>query len=137
MAANVPPACRKHAWTNSRGDRGGLGPARALERDLRAQKRDVRREEALDDEGWAAAIAALYTTAMSPSQVAIGAETARRIEAAFDQLSDDHREVLTLSRIARLPRKEIAAVTGRSEDSVRNLLTRALIALSEQLDDGA
>lgn len=107
---------------------------RRRERDLRAQKRDVRREREIEAVGGDAEIASLYSTAMSPSEVAIGAEAARSIEAAFDAMPDDYREVLTLSRVARVPRREIARIMGRSEDSVRNLLTRALIELSRRLD---
>ena len=59
-----------------------------------------------------------------------------RLEAAFDQLPEHYREVVTLARVARLTCAQIAATTGRSEDSVRNILARALNKLATQLEDG-
>ena len=58
----------------------------------------------------------------SPSQAAIGGELLARIEAAFAELSEDEREVVLLSRVAGLPRREVAQALGRSENAVRNLL---------------
>jgi hypothetical protein len=57
----------------------------------------------------------------------------RNLEAAFDELPEHYREVITLSRIAGLSRAEIAAHMGRSEASVRNLLSRALVVLAEAM----
>ena len=54
------------------------------------------------------------------------------LEAAFDDLPEHYREVVTLSRIAQLSRAEIARQMGRTEASVRNLLSRALIALAHR-----
>jgi RNA polymerase sigma factor (sigma-70 family) len=56
------------------------------------------------------------------------------MERAFDLLSDDHREVITLSRIVGLSHAEIAAELGRSEGAVRVLLSRALVAYVDALD---
>ncbi len=70
----------------------------------------------------------------SPSQVAMAKETAEAMEQAFDLLTDDHREVITLSRIVGLPHAEIARIMGRSELAVRGLLSRALVAYTEALD---
>ena len=70
----------------------------------------------------------------SASQVAIAKETAEAMERAFDLLTDDHREVITLSRIVGLPHAEIARQMGRSEDAVRVLLSRALVAYVAALD---
>ena len=70
----------------------------------------------------------------SASQVAIAKETAEAMEQAFDLLTDDHREVITLSRIVGLPHAEIARLMGRSEAAVRVLLSRALVAYMAALD---
>ena len=66
----------------------------------------------------------------TPSQAAIGHEERQRIEAAFDQLPEDYREIITLIRIAKLSHKEAGERTGRSEQASRALLRRALLALS-------
>ncbi len=61
-------------------------------------------------------------------------ETIDLIERAFEELPDDHRQVILLARLVGLSRKEIADEMGRSEVAVRNLLSRALSQLAEILD---
>lgn len=100
------------------------------QRALAAQKRDIRREANLPDADFADLGAALR----SPSQLAIAGELADRIERAFDELSDEYREVITLARIVGLPHAEIARQLDRSEGAVRMLLSRALVALIAALD---
>ncbi|MFY9342325.1 MAG: sigma factor-like helix-turn-helix DNA-binding protein [Planctomycetota bacterium] len=55
------------------------------------------------------------------------------LAAAFAELSEEHREVITLARIVQLPRAAIAASMGRSEAAVRQLLVRAPLQLAQQL----
>lgn len=69
----------------------------------------------------------------TPSQHAAGREAEERFEAAFDRLSEGHREVILLSRVLRLPHAEIARRMDRSEVAVRSLLSRALVTLSGEL----
>ena len=64
---------------------------------------------------------------------AIGRETAEALAAALAELREEHREVITLARIVQLPHDVIAESMGRSEAAVRQLLVRALLALSERL----
>ena len=90
-------------------------------------KRDASRERDADD---CLADAASYLT---PSVDAIGRETAEALAAAFAELSEEHREVITLARVVQLPHAAIAASMGRSEAAVRQLLVRALLALAHQL----
>jgi RNA polymerase sigma-70 factor (ECF subfamily) len=79
------------------------------------------------------AVVQAYASFSTPSRHAIAREEMERIEAAFEQLSDEHREVITLARVAGLSRKEIAEQMGRSEVAVRALLHRALGQLSDLL----
>ena len=58
---------------------------------------------------------------------AIAAETARQVREALDELSEDHREVITLARIVGLPHRVIAEVMDRTEEATRQLLGRALV----------
>lgn len=55
------------------------------------------------------------------------------LEDALTRLSDDHREVIVLSRIEGLAAKEIGARMGRSENAVHLLLSRALKRLAQEL----
>jgi RNA polymerase sigma-70 factor (ECF subfamily) len=91
--------------------------------------RDVRREEARADESQELLARSLLT----PSQDAAAAETARGLGEALAALSEDHREVITLARVVGLPHRVIAEVMERSEPAVRQLLGRALLQLTQEL----
>ena len=112
-----------------------LNKIRGRLRQLGTQKR-AHREAAvsnLDD------MADPRAAANSPSRVAAGHEFNATMEAALDNLPDDYREVIALSRLAGLPHAEVARVMGRSEGAVRVLLTRALcafIAVVDRLERG-
>ena len=56
------------------------------------------------------------------------------LEAALERLSEDHREVIMLSRIEGLAAKEIGERMGRSENAVHLLLSRALKRLAQELN---
>lgn len=88
-----------------------------------AAGRDVGREGA----GSAAIDAVLAATADSPSRGAAVAEQSRIVREVLAELSEEHREVITLARIVGLPHEVIAEVMGRSEDATRQLLRRALV----------
>ncbi|MBN1420633.1 MAG: sigma-70 family RNA polymerase sigma factor [Planctomycetes bacterium] len=49
-----------------------------------------------------------------------------RLQGSLNALSPEHREVILLSRIERLPLKVVAERMGRSPDAVAHLLARAL-----------
>ena len=91
-------------------------------------KRDAAREQDYDD--GCLAHAASYLT---PSVDAIGRETAEALAATLAELSEEHRQVITLARIVQLRHEVIAESMGRSEAAVRQLLVRALLHLSQGL----
>lgn len=106
-------------------------------RDLERQKRDAARElpgelreSALGDLGGA------YGRISSPSGHALKAEEVERLEAALDQLTPEHREVLTLAHLVGLSRAEIGRQMDKSEEAVRQLLHRATAKLAILLEDG-
>ena len=70
-----------------------------------------------------------YVSLLSPSRVAIAREDVARLEQVFDQLSDEHREVITLHRIVGLDHEQIGEQMGRTAASSRVLLHRALARL--------
>lgn len=95
-----------------------------------AQRRDVRRE----------ALLALWATGQepgTPSQVAIGSETAQALVDALERLPADQRRVILLARLGGQSRAELACALGRSEAGVRNLLNRALARLAADLGASA
>ena len=99
-----------------------------------AHKRDVRQEVSLGtptDPG-DLLLSAGYAT-LSPSRIAAGREQIALLEAAFDALPEDYREVLTLSRLAGLSHAEIAQQMARTVEASRVLLSRALARLASLL----
>ena len=96
-------------------------------------KRDVGREAIFSD-GGDAALAQAYRSVASPSRAAMAREDLERVEAAFDQMPDDYREVLMRSRVLGMGHREIAAELGRTEQATRKLLSRALARLTTLLD---
>jgi RNA polymerase sigma-70 factor (ECF subfamily) len=104
-----------------------LNKVRDKQRFHARDKRDGARERDADD-GLADA-----ATFLTPSVDAIGRETAEALAAAFAELSDEHREVITLARVVQLPHAAIGESMGRSEPAVRQLLVRALLQLAQQL----
>ena len=80
-----------------------------------------------------AAMAAACTSLYSPSHHAALAEQQERLEAAFQRLAPEYREVLTLVKILELSHAQAGAEMGRSEDAMRQLLRRAMARLSLEL----
>lgn len=106
-----------------------LNKIRDRHRELHADKRDVARErEPIDPESATIAIHLL-----TPSQAVIGNETAAAVSASLAALTEEHREVVALSRLVRLPHRVIAEVMGRSEEATRQLLARAMVRLTREL----
>lgn len=106
-----------------------LNKVRERHRRLHADKRDVAREVDAEVTDSFAAMAHLLT----PSQDAIGNETATTLRASLAALSEEHREVITLARLVELPHRVIAELMGRTEEATRQLLARAMVQLVREL----
>lgn len=74
-----------------------------------------------------------YGSVATPSRAAEAREEIARIEAAFEDLPENYREVVVLRRIAGLEYADIAEQVGKSEVAVRTLLSRAMAKLAERL----
>lgn len=96
-----------------------------------AERRDARRDLELDSP---AEVAACYRTLLTPSRHARGREELTQLELSFDQLSEDHRQVILLSRIGGISHAEVARQMSKSEGATRVLLYRALARLGVLLD---
>jgi len=99
----------------------------------RAGKRDVGREAAPAGASGEADLDLLYQTLSTPSRRLMGEERRARLEAAFDQLPEEYREVILLARIVGLPHAEVARSMGRSVSASRSLLYRALAELAARM----
>lgn len=102
----------------------------------RAEKRDVGREISPRDTSGGDALAAVYADFVTPSADLDMRERVAGLEAAFDRLPEDYREVITLARIVGLPHREVGEAMGRSETASRMLLYRALAELAAELESG-
>lgn len=115
-----------------------LNKVRERHRHHHAARRDAGRQvqvpgtsgAGLDD------LAAAYATVGTPSGAAMRSEDLERLERAFDLLPEDYREVITLTRLAGLPQREVGVLMQRSADAVQKLLGRALLRLGELMDGG-
>ena len=76
------------------------------------------------------ALAQRYREFSTPSQHLTVKEEMARVELAFDRLSEEQREVITLAHLVGLSRAEIAERMGRQEGAVRVLLFRSLARLA-------
>ena len=121
------PAFRKWLFTTA------LNKIRKRHRYWRAEGRDPRREAAPAGSTSGFDLGALAVSYTTPSRVAIAEEDMARLEHAFDQLSDDDKKVITLSRILDLPHRDVAQELGRSEGATRVMLHRALYRLGALL----
>ena len=104
----------------------------------KAERRDVRRQESLEDllerHGQEAAHA-LVAGLSTPSARAQRREQAVVLADALAQLPDDYREVIVLRHLERLSFKEVAERMGRSPGAVRMLWLRALEKLHAVWED--
>jgi RNA polymerase sigma-70 factor (ECF subfamily) len=73
--------------------------------------------------------------ALSPEEQLIGRERRRRIAAALQQLPERQRMVFVLSQVGGYSSREVGAVTGLSESTVRVHLFRAVRKLRRLLGD--
>jgi len=71
----------------------------------------------------------------SPSKMIRREERFNRLEAALEELSPDHRQVIILARIEGLPLKEIGSRMNRTPKAVSKLLRKALENLKAKFGD--
>ncbi len=104
----------------------------------RAQKRGFGKNvAAATDDASDRALLDQYATFTTPSMHLAAREQIEAIEHALTQLSEQHREVITLAKIVGLPHDEIGKVMGITEDASRQLLRRALMRLTGVMEKGS
>jgi RNA polymerase sigma-70 factor (ECF subfamily) len=100
---------------------------------LHAGKRDIRREVPLGygpTTGNRLVVNPGPIDATTPSVIMSKKEDLARLEKAIDQLKPEYREVIILTKIEGLSYKEISERLGKSNDAVRKLISRAILALA-------
>ena len=96
----------------------------------RAEKRTARREQPISVPEELSGISA------TPSRHASVREELAAIERAFDSLSEEQREAVTMSRFLGMSHNVIAERLGKTEVAVRKILSRGLARLAVALADG-
>lgn len=108
-------------------------------RGLARAKRDIRREQSLDEqvgdsftrvEGWLAAVQS------SPSQQIVRAEELVSLADALTSLPEAQREAIVLHHLQGLPLAEVGKALDKSSAAVAGLLHRGLKRLRELLSEG-
>ena len=104
---------------------------RAVDTHVKAQKRDLRREVALDAPARANGqdprlINLLVDRCSTPSEECRRRETSQALQRQLEKLSPDAREVIILRNLQGLPFDEIARRMNRKSGSVRMLWLRAI-----------
>lgn len=103
-----------------------------------AQKRDASKEIGLgagaDKTGQAGLVNLLVASITSPSAAFSRNQNEFRLQEAIGELSENHREVIRLRYVVGLPTKEIAKKLGKTDGSVRVILTRTLAKLENLLN---
>lgn len=109
--------------------------ARAVRNHTLLQKRDIRREQSLDDSRSPGAVpeAALGGGDSSPSQKAVRREETEQLARALQTLPEDQRQAVRLRYLQGLPLQEMARLMGRSEAATAGLLKRGMQTLRQQL----
>ncbi|HZP97381.1 MAG TPA: sigma-70 family RNA polymerase sigma factor [Candidatus Limnocylindria bacterium] len=75
--------------------------------------------------------------APGPAETAARLDDARRLRAAIAKLTPLQQEIVILRFIEERSSKEVAALTGKPESTIRGIQMRALAALRELLTEGA
>ena len=73
--------------------------------------------------------------AQAVDRAAIGGELGRRIQNAVEELPDDQREVFLLREVGNVPFKDIAAMIGVPENTVKSRMRYALERLQKALSE--
>jgi RNA polymerase sigma-70 factor (ECF subfamily) len=97
-------------------------------------KRDVKREVALSHPADGSSILSAAEPAArdaTPSQEFIRRDDELRIAAALEHLSPDHRQVIELRNLQRLPFEEVAERMGRTRPAAQMLWMRAIKKLQQ------
>lgn len=101
--------------------------ARILRDQLGVAARDPRREHAIKTD------LPVADRRSGPVTHADRKDRLELLEAALERLSEDHREVILMTKIEGLAAKDVGERMGRSENAIHLLLSRALKRLAQEL----
>jgi len=117
------------AWLMKRAENKIRDRARFWGRDRRTSTRETASVRDEDEQ-----VIEACRSLLTPSRVAMAREDLALLEEAFATLSDDHRRVILLSRVAGLSHAEVARTMDKTELATRALLSRAMAKLAILLE---
>lgn len=79
-------------------------------------------------------LAKIADTRAETDRFSIAEENERILQIGLSALTPDQREVLTLKYLNELSTKEIAEILDKSEEAIRQIIVRALRAMSQKLE---
>jgi len=109
---------------------------RVWRENLKAAKRDIRREIPLPDRSSLHIAARLVADGSSPSQRVAKGEQARRVRQALARLPESDREILMMRAFEDLPYDEIGYILRIDPAAARQRHGRALFRLDQLLREG-
>lgn len=98
-----------------------------------AAMRNATREEALASRVWDLPQPGDSSPEHSPSRHAVHNEDLERLQAAFDELDDEDRQILSMRRIFDIPTTQIAEELGLAESTVRWRLATIMAKLASRM----
>jgi RNA polymerase sigma factor (sigma-70 family) len=98
-----------------------------------AALRDAAREESLESRVWDLPQPGDSRPGHSPSGHAVHVEELERLQAAFDELEEEDRQILSMRRIFDLPARQIAEELGIAESTVRWRLSMIMAKLASRM----
>jgi RNA polymerase sigma-70 factor (ECF subfamily) len=102
---------------------------------LHAEKRDIRKEIPLHDDGATSRndrVRVLEPARdTTPSVILSKREELDKLEKAIDKLKPEYKEVIILAKIDGLSYKEIGQRLGKSADAAGHMLLRAMVSLTD------
>lgn len=98
-----------------------------------AARRNAAREESLASRVWDVAQGGESSPDHSPSRHAVHVEDLARLQAAFDELDEEDRQILSMRRIFDISTSVIAEELGLAESTVRWRLATIMAKLSSRM----
>lgn len=98
-----------------------------------AARRNAAREESLASRVWDVAQQGDSSPDHSPSKHAVHVEDLERLQAAFDDLDEEDRQILSMRRIFDIPTAAIAEEVGLAESTVRWRLATIMAKLASRM----
>ena len=98
-----------------------------------AAMRNAAREEVLESRAWDVPQPGGSSPDHSPSRHAVHAEDLERLQAAFDELDEEDRQILSMRRIFDIPTTQIAEELGLAESTVRWRLSMIMAKLASRM----